>query len=55
MLSILADNTFDVESFTRVLQYLKQRANWAPFRAQVDIMLQREFEEFASEVSNCKV
>lgn len=53
--SVSADNTVDPQSVNEVFNYIKDMASWAPFRAQIDIMLHREFEEISSQENDLKV
>ncbi|XP_046911118.2 1-phosphatidylinositol 4,5-bisphosphate phosphodiesterase gamma-1 [Dermatophagoides farinae] len=50
----IADADICPERIRNLFKYIKNIAEWAPFRVQVDILLQREFDEYSSQCQHCK-
>lgn len=55
ILCVVDHETLPPWNLVQVLIYFRQAASWAPFRAQLDIMLRREFEDYLTRDNPLKV
>lgn len=50
----IGDDDICPKRIRNLFKCVKNIAEWVPFRVQVDILLQREFDEYSSQCQHCK-